>query len=160
MLVKAAGGFGKNIKPHRLSTALNDEEGKSIVSAPPSPNCTIFCSSREAALSLPIDNISGDISVAKTRPLPPTLFAPVKAVSHIPVVISRTLSLGLTCASSANLLLTFWVPFSKVLHHFYHPSDILIPTLTLVFFKIDWSDCIFIECKNWMKYIITSSTSL
>jgi hypothetical protein len=51
MLVKVAEGFGKNTKPPAVSsTALNDEEGKSIVSESPFLNSTIFCGPREAEL--------------------------------------------------------------------------------------------------------------
>jgi hypothetical protein len=85
MLVKVAEGFGKNTKPHRLSTALNDEEGKSIVSASPFLNSTIFCGPREAELHYRQITPVVIYLVAKTRPLPPTLFAHVKAVSRISV---------------------------------------------------------------------------
>src|ERR687894_416858 len=64
-------------------------------------------------------------AAAKLRPLLPTLFAAVTAGSPIPVAISRTLSPGLVCTSSTNLLLIFWAPFSNVLHQFFHPSDTL-----------------------------------
>jgi len=57
--------LGKNINPQRQSTALN-EAGKSIVSASHSLNSIILSRPRELALRFAIDNICGDMSVAKT----------------------------------------------------------------------------------------------
>ena len=126
--VRAAGRFGRNIRPHLERTALNVDFGKSRTSASLSLNSITPSRPSDLALAFAIASICGEMSVATTLPLGLTRLAAVIAGSPIPVAMSRTLSPGLISASSTILSLTLCAPCSKVDHQACQPAATPEPT--------------------------------